>query len=221
MTDLDRRVTAIERHLSRLPPRGGTQPTLIVICGGLPDVLHATAGELRFVCAPDEPFGRVQGQGVGRRGRSRRTICGHRRVAAELASDRNDSSTCRSIEAELFLRHRQHCLGAQVHCVEKPRFLARAADKLNSSANFSVKDSTLWLSSVGVSSLRSSVWSSKNFGYGRSNCNAVWCNSANRGIYRAKSGTESPLAALADGLTGTKFQSKSCATKVQGRKWSS
>ena len=56
MTDLDRRVTAIERHLCRLPPRGGTQPTLTVICGGLPDVLHATAGDLRFVCAPDEPF---------------------------------------------------------------------------------------------------------------------------------------------------------------------
>jgi hypothetical protein len=55
LTDLDRRVTAVERHLSRLPPRGGTQPTLIVIRGGLPDVLHATAGDLRFVCAPDEP----------------------------------------------------------------------------------------------------------------------------------------------------------------------
>ena len=56
MTDLDRRVKAIERHLSRLPPPGGTQPALIVIRGGLPDVLHATAGELRFVCAPDEPL---------------------------------------------------------------------------------------------------------------------------------------------------------------------
>jgi hypothetical protein len=56
LTDLDRRVTAIERHLSRLPPRDGTEPTLIVIRGGLPDVLHATAGELRFVCAPDEPL---------------------------------------------------------------------------------------------------------------------------------------------------------------------
>jgi hypothetical protein len=56
LTDLDRRVTAIERHLCRLPPRGGTQPTLTVIRGGLPDVLHATTGDLRFVCAPDEPF---------------------------------------------------------------------------------------------------------------------------------------------------------------------
>jgi hypothetical protein len=56
LTDLDRRVTAIERHLSRLPPRDGTEPTLIVIRGGLPDELHATAGDLHFVCAPNEPF---------------------------------------------------------------------------------------------------------------------------------------------------------------------
>ena len=48
---------AIERYLSRLPPRGGTEPTLIVVHGGLPEELQdATAGRLRFVSAPGEPF---------------------------------------------------------------------------------------------------------------------------------------------------------------------
>jgi hypothetical protein len=44
---------------ARPPPRGSADPdrhSASAVCGGLPDVLHATAGDLRFVCAPDEPF---------------------------------------------------------------------------------------------------------------------------------------------------------------------